>query len=218
MKKIALVHTVPSVMATFETSLRKAVDCELKITNTLDTFLTTDSSESGGITVNNLNRLYHILKAAEMTGADAVVVTCSAMSPGVKKLRPLIGVPLIAIDETTGYEAVHIGGKIMVFASAPSAVESVRNLVSEAAAALGKTVEIKGLSSVVAFEALKAGDMPAHDAALLADAQKIKDCDVVVFAQASMLHLYDRVAEIVKVPVLASPTLCIQNVKRILGI
>lgn len=218
MKKIALVHTMPSVMQTFEGHLRAATDCELKITNTLDTFLGTDPTESGGITVNNLNRLYHVLKAAEMTGADAVVVTCSTMSPGVKKIRPLISVPLIAIDDTTGKAAVDIGSRIMVFCSAPSAVEPTRKLITEAATAENKEVQISDLYSMEAFGALKTGDMPVHDAALLENAKKIKDCDVVVLGQASMLHLRDKIAAICGVPVLASPYLCIANVKSILGI
>lgn len=218
MKKIALVHTMPGVLMTFEGHLRKATDCELKITNTLDTFLGTDPNEVGEITVNNLNRLYHILKAAEMTGADAVVVTCSTMSPGVKKLRPLIGVPLVAIDETTGREAVKKGSRIMVFASAPSAVEPTRRLIAEAAGEVGKEVTISDLSSIKAFEGLKTGDMASHDEALLENAKKIKDCDVVVLAQASMLHLYEKIAAISGVPVLASPYLCIENIKNILGL
>ncbi|MEG1943475.1 MAG: aspartate/glutamate racemase family protein, partial [Angelakisella sp.] len=126
MKRIALIHTVKSVLDSFEGLLREAIGDELLISNTLDDFLASDAAARGEFSVDNQNRLFYLLKAEELTHADIIVVTCSTLTPTVTALRGLIKTPVIAIDDAMTRLAVQSGEKITIMATAQSTVEPTR--------------------------------------------------------------------------------------------
>ncbi len=92
----------------------------VKIHNLWDDFLANNPNEIGEFTIENRCRLYNDIKSAEMTGADMIVVTCSTLTPVVNMIRPFVRVPLIAIDDAMGREAVTCGIRILVLATAGS--------------------------------------------------------------------------------------------------
>ena len=65
-----------------------------------------------------------------------------------------------------------------------------------------------------AFFAMKAMDMKKHDMILREKAGKMKGYDCIVLAQASMAHLEDETASITGCPVLTSPRLCMEEIKK----
>lgn len=216
MKKIALVHTVPSVYADFPGMIREFVG-EVAICNTVDDFLASDPAEKGEFTVDNLNRLYFLLRAAELTSPDLIVTTCSTLTPSVEKLRPLIATPLLPIDGEVLKRAVAAGRRIALFATARSAVAPTREGLEREAALVGMKPEIEITVVDDAFTAIKRMDRETHDRLVKEAAAGIKDKDVVVLAQASMAHLENAVREISGIPTLSSPNLCLQAIKRMLG-
>lgn len=216
MKSIALIHTVKTVATSFDQTLKDFVGEEVKVHNLWDDFLANNPNEIGYFSIENRNRLFNDIKAAEMTGADMIVVTCSTLTPTVNLIRPFIKVPLIAIDDAMGRKAVTYGDKILVLASAGSTEVPMRDKLNAEAAALGKTVQIDFKANAEAFKAMKAVQMDVHDALFLEMAKDIKGYDCVVLAQASMAHLDKKIEEICKIPVLSSPTLCLEQVKETL--
>lgn len=216
MKSIALIHTVKTVATSFDQTLKDYVGEEVKVHNLWDDFLANNPNEIGYFSIENRNRLYNDIKAAEMTGADMIVVTCSTLTPTVNLIRPFVKVPLIAIDDAMGRKAVTYGDKILVLASAGSTEQPMRDKLNAEAAALGKTVQIDFKANAEAFKAMKAVQMDVHDALFLEMAKDIKGYDCVVLAQASMAHLDKKIEEICKIPVLSSPTLCLEQVKETL--
>ena len=199
MKSIALIHTVKSVAAGFDDSLRNYLGYEVKIHNLWDDFLANNPNEVGEFTIQNRNRLLCDMKAQELTGADIIVTTCSTLTPAVELIRPFIRVPVIAIDDAMARRSVLYGKRIMVMATAESTV--------------GPTV------SKIKAEADKAGreadmDMKKHDMILREKARELKGYDCIVLAQASMAHLEDETASITGCPVLTSPRLCMEEIKN----
>ena len=216
MKSIALIHTVKTVATSFDQTLKDYVGEEVKVHNMWDDFLANNPNEVGEFTIENRNRLFNDIKAAEMTGADMIVVTCSTLTPTVNLIRPFIKVPLIAIDDAMGRKAVTYGDKILVLASAGSTEIPMRDKLNAEAAKLGKTIEIDFVANAEAFKAMKAVQMDVHDAIFLKMAEEISGYDCIVLAQASMAHLDKKIEEICKIPVLSSPTLCLEQVKETL--
>ena len=217
MKRVILLHTVQCMYLTFEERLRKALDCEVKIDNILDTFFASNSNELGGVfTQANVDRLYLTLKSAELTGCDAIAVICSTLSPHVKKIRPLISVPVITIDELLGEEAIKYGDRIQILASAPSAVAATLNLIHEAEEKAGRTLQIETRHNMDAFHSMMSGDLTIHDQELRKMAAEVKDKDCIVFAQGSMEHMAEEVSKISGLPVITAPQLCIQQIKSII--
>ena len=212
MKRIALLHTVPSVFLSFEKRIRTALPGEeLNIHNTLDDFLASDANVRG-FTQNNRNRLFHLLKAIELEEPDVIAVTCSTLTPEVARIRPFLSVPLIAIDDVMAKKAVALGSKITVMATAQSTVEPTCQKLLEEAAKIGGKVELSPMVCHDAYEAIKRMDQPAHDAFLRKAAGGIHDQDVVVLAQASMAHMENELAAICGIPVLSSPALCVEQI------
>lgn len=215
MRKVALIHTVQSVLATFGTSVKKAVG-EVEITNTLDEYLASDPGKRGEFTIENKNRLFSIIKCAEMTEADAIVVTCSTLSPIVEEIRPFIKTPLITIDEAMIKNALELGTRITIMATAESTIGPTRIKLLNEAQKLGKEVELTIIHCPEAYEAMKAGDLETHNELLKEKALEIKQQDAVILAQASMAPMQQNIEKICGCTVLSSPQHCINQLKELL--
>ena len=115
-------------------------------------------------------------------------------------------------------EAVKLGSKIAVIATAISTVEPSSRLVESKALAAGKTVTVSRCFVEGAYEfLLKTGDRQKHNEMVIA---KIKEAsqthDVVVLAQGSMYHLIPLLTDI-KVPVLTSLETGVIQLQKFLG-
>lgn len=215
MAKVALIHTVQSVLLTFDKRIKDVID-DVKIVNTLDEYLASDPAERGEFTVNNMQRLFSIVRCAEMTEPDAIVVTCSTLSPTIEKIRPFIKTPLITIDEAMIRKAAEIGSKITILATADSTVEPTKNKLLSEVKRLNKKIDLSVIVCPEAYVAIKAGDKEYHDEIVKRRALEIKQQDVVILAQASMAHLEEIVQKICGCTVLSSPRMCIAQLKETL--
>lgn len=216
MKRIALIHTVPTVYATFAKRILERLP-DVKISNTVDEFLASDPADVGEFTANNASRLFQIVKVAEATGADVVLTTCSTLSPHIEKLRPFATVPLLTIDGAMLEEAVRLGARIAVMATADSTLGPTTDKLRRAAAANGTAIEITEILCPEAYTAIKTRDQETHDRVVLARVREVTDHDVIVLAQASMAHLEEEIARRTGKPVLSSPRMCIAELERTLG-
>ena len=218
MKSIGLLHTVPSVLATFEGKLRDAMpDEELLIHNTLDTYLSSDANIRG-FTKENQTRLFLLLKAIELECVDVIVVACSTLTPSVDLIRPFLSIPLVAIDDVMTAKAVQQGERITVLATAYSTIKPTTTKLNNEAAKIGRVLQLDDIVCAEAFTAILKLDQETHDRLLKRTAESIKDRDVIVLAQASMAHLEQEIQQITGIPTLSSPELCITQVKEILGV
>jgi Asp/Glu/hydantoin racemase len=211
MKLVALIHTVPTVYATFGKRVMESIP-SVRVTNMVDEFLASDPSEKGAFTTTNLRRLHRIVRAAEETGADAIVITCSTLSPHVETVRPFVCVPLVTIDGNMLRTAVRMGESIGVLATAESTLGPTTSGLRREAAWTNKEITISEVLSPKAYEAIKVRDQETHDREVLARASDLLDVDIIILAQASMAHLEDSVKNITGVPVLSSPRLCIAEI------
>lgn len=214
MKTVALIHTVKRVADTFEEVLRAGVDETIRVYNLLDDYLANHPNEVGEFTINNRNRLFQDLKTQEMTGADLIVTTCSTLTPVVDMLRPLIKVPVIAIDDAMASKGVTYGRRILIMATAESTVEPTREKLKKEAAAAGIEIDLDQIVCREAFHAMKELKMNVHDNILREEAGKIRNYDCVILAQASMAHLQKDIQEISKIVTLSSPSLCIRQINE----
>ena len=217
MKRIALIHTVRSVFETFESSLRKALDEPVKVHNILDDFLASDPADTGVFSQVNKDRLYNDIRNAELTGADVIVVTCSTLTPAVTELRSAFKTPVIAIDDAMCRLAVTFGPSVTVLATAQSTVGPTSSKILAEANKIGAMISLDTKVSTEAITALRNGDVQRHDRLVETLALSVKFPDVVVLAQASMAHLESQISKICGCPVLSSPSLCIAEVKELLG-
>jgi glutamate racemase len=216
MKRIAILHTVKNVYLSFGDLIRAEMpDDELEISNTLDEFLAGDANRNG-FTRANLNRLRLILEAMDIQEADLIVVSCSTLSPGIKKIRPFLSTPVIAIDDGAVKKAIRMGNRIAVLASSKSALEAMAFRLKTESVFAGKLLSLTEFLEYEAFLAMQRSDMETHDRLLRNAAKNMGEQDCIVLAQASMAHLETGIGDISKCPVLSTPGLCIEEIRKTL--
>jgi Asp/Glu/hydantoin racemase len=128
----------------------------------------------------------------------------------------LVDVPMLKVDEAMADEAVKLGKKIGIIATAHSTLKPTSDLVKQRAALAGKQVEIETMYCEGAFPALQRGDTATHDKMVkekLAELQK--RVDVIILAQASVARVIAQIPDSEKkVPILSSPRLGVQRLKE----
>ncbi len=174
--------------------------------------------QRGHLAPEDSARLQTHVAVAEDTGADAVLVTCSTVSPCVDDVRPEANIPVIKIDEAMIAEAVARGTKIGVVATNVTTLEPTRQLLEAQADVAAKAIEIKLVLVENALPALLSGDGNTHDKLVKKAVLELADqVDVVVLAQASMARVLNAIPEAERpVPVLSSPHLALERVRGLL--
>ncbi|WP_413205060.1 aspartate/glutamate racemase family protein [Rhodospirillum sp. A1_3_36] len=155
---------------------------------------------------------------AESTGADLIVFTCSSTSPAVNVARQMVSIPIIKIDDAMAEQAVGLGKRIGVVCTASSTVGPSTTLLRDHARAQGREIEIEHCLKGDAFQAILSGDRATHDAIVTDAALTLATtCDLVILAQASMMHLRPILAEQTAVPVMTSPEPCVDSLSLYLS-
>jgi Asp/Glu/hydantoin racemase len=112
-------------------------------------------------------------------------------------------------------EAVRIGRRITVVATAATTLEPSRELLEVTAARAGQAIEVRLWMVDDALPALLAGDAALHDRLVVAALREAAtESDVIVLAQATMARVLDALTtEPLAIPVLASPQMALAAVR-----
>ena len=115
-------------------------------------------------------------------------------------------------------KAVSMGSKIGVVATVASTVKPSSNLVRTKALEAGKEVTVNEYLVDGALDILMSGDVDKHNELVIEAIRKAEaENDVVVLAQGSMTAIVPLLSDIKK-PVLTSPRLAVERVKKELGL
>ena len=110
-QKLAFVHTVPSLVGLFNELSRELLP-DVEVFHIADEMLLKVVLAQGGLSPFIYQRVPKHVVAAEHAGATAVQCTCSSISPCVEASRPLVGVPVLKIDEPMVDAAIRTGSRI----------------------------------------------------------------------------------------------------------
>ncbi|WP_331376490.1 aspartate/glutamate racemase family protein [Sinorhizobium chiapasense] len=214
MPSLALIHTVPRLVARFRPLVTRSLPAWTSF-NIVDESLLANTVRDGALSQKTTQRLATYVFSAAEAGADAIVVTCSTLGGAVDLIRPLSSVPLFRIDQGMAEAAVERARRVGVLATLPTTPVPTSALLQDCANAAGKDCTIVPVLCEGAFERLSAGDREAHDARVMEGYRSLAEtADLVVLAQASMAAaLADRGDE-TPVPFLTSPQLGMAHVAR----
>ena len=143
---------------------------------------------------------------ARDAGADAVLLTCSSISPCAQAASRSAGLPVLRIDGPMMEEAARLadGGRAAILATSATTVEPSRALLLECARKAGREFEAK-VELCARGEVVEAAERLARGA------------DVLVLAQASMSGFAAELTGL-GVPVLTSPRSGLLRAGRLLGV
>lgn len=192
-RKLAIIHTVnwynKSVIEPFAKPwLQENPDVE--IINIMDDSLLSESLPNGGPTKEVIRRMVLYYQAAEATGADLLMCSCTTMGPATRAARLMINKPLFNIDEPMAKEAVSKGRVIGILATVPTSAPATRALLQMEADERKKQIEIKTVINEKAFKYLLAGDVEKHNALVHAELEKLQhEVDVIALGQISLAQI-----------------------------
>ncbi|MFA9379661.1 MAG: aspartate/glutamate racemase family protein [Acetanaerobacterium sp.] len=203
-KKVGVVHTFLYSVEDIKALFKKYIP-EVEMVNIIDDSLLEEALANKGITPQIVRKMCKYALEAEEMGCDCVLSQCSSMGETVNIARRMLRIPFLKIDEPMAAEAVRLGSRVAVIATAISTVEPSSRLVEEMAARVGKDVSVSRCFADGAYDALlKQGDRDKHNEILIKKiTEAANEHDVIVLAQGSMYHLMPLLADI-KIPVLTS--------------
>lgn len=165
-------------------------------------------------------RLRVMIDAARETyGAEVAMITCSSVPRAmVARLQDTTAIPVLKIDEPMARQAVLAGARIGVAATFRPTIEPTTGLLREVAQSEGREVEVVTCLVDGAYDALLGGKPERHDELLVAGVEELarQDVHAIVLAQVSMARVLPLVDGRLGVPVLASPTTSLAELRRLL--
>jgi Asp/Glu/hydantoin racemase len=215
---LVLVHTVPPLVNVFQGLVAELLP-GVRLFHILDEPMVERVKRRGGLADEDAARLVQHVEAATAIGAEVVLVTCSTLSPVVDMIRSSAEIRVLKIDEAMIREAVNLGRRVGVIATAATTLEPTRDLLVAEAARQGKEVTPELVLVEGAIAALFAGNGESHDRLVAEAALSLAGhSDVVVLAQASMARALAAMPEDQRpAPILSSPHLALAQVRQLLA-
>jgi len=214
-RKVGMVHSVASLVPVFN-ELAAELLPGVEVIHLVDEGLLKDVLATGQLTPGMARRFGLLASFAVESGAEVVMLTCSSLAPLVDEARNTVKVPLLKVDEAMADEAVKLGKRVGVIATAYTTLKPTSDLIKARAALQKKKVAVETVLCEGAFDALRRGDFETHDRAVK---DRLNDLmgrvDVVVLAQASIARVVAQIPEKErKVPILSSLRLGVQRLKE----
>lgn len=217
-KTVSVIHTGPVTLDPLGRLINEVI-AGVRVINIVDDSLLKDVMAADGVTKQVARRLCQYMKLSQDMGADAILNACSSVGEVVDIARNLVDIPIIKIDEAMAKRAVMSGRTIGVIATVKTTLDPTARLIESKAREHGRTISVAKYLCSNAFEALLSGDSETHDQLLLNLVARTSDeADVIVLAQASMARLISRIPCGIKAPVLTSPRLGVEDLKKALFI
>ncbi len=160
---------------------------DIEVYNIMDDSLLKSTLKDKGVSPSTATRMLNYAKAAEQSGADGVIVTCTSVNMATKAIRPFLSIPILNIEEPVAEMAVNAGKKIGILATLPTSPGAIERVMREKAEEIGKDIEIVVKVAEGAFDVLSAGDRAKHDEMVCSALYDLaKEVDCIAFAQISM--------------------------------
>ena len=214
--RVGVVHTAHISVEDIKAQFKKQLP-EVELINIVDDSLLEEVLANKAPTPGIISRMSDYYRNLQELGCSCALNQCSSVGEAADIVSKLVHIPIVKIDGPMAKQAVEIGSRVAVVATAISTVEPSSRLVESYAGQAGKDVSVSRCFVEGAFEfLLKTGDRQKHNELVIA---KVKEAagnhDVVVLAQGSMYHLIPLIGDI-GVPVLTSIETGVAQIRSVL--
>jgi len=214
-RKAGMVPVVPDNIGVFG-NLAGELMPDFQVVHFLDTGLPTMSAPALRPQVVERLRAYAVF--ARRSGAEAVLLTCTAFGRLVDEVSGAVDCPVLSVLEIVVDEALKQRGRLGIIGSHPGTVAGTERLLREQARLQANTLAIESCLCPGAFDAMRNGDRPTHDRIVLENLRGlVRKVDVVIAPQPSIeeaLRQFEDDGR--KVPLLTSPRLSVGRLKQVL--
>lgn len=184
--------------------LKKEVP-DVRVEFITDSTILNDVMAAGRPTQAVIERMILYAKAAEISGADLIVNSCSSVGEVADIYSKVVNIPVMKIDEPMAREAVGFGTRIGIIATVETSIGPCQRLIESIGAGQGKTMKCTQYLKKEAWDALQKGHPEEQNRILLETIREMDECDydAIVMAQVSMRSLLPDLTDM-KTPVLCS--------------
>jgi len=166
-----------------------------------------------------IHRLKTLASFAEESGAEAVLLTCTAFGRLVDDVKGAVACPVLSVLEVMVEEALKMSGTIGVLGSHHGTLAAASALLTEQASLLGRSVTVITRFCPGAFDAVQRDDWATHNRIVLYGLrQLVEQVDVVVAPQPSVERVMTQYnSSESRVPILTSPRVSVLRLREALG-
>lgn len=214
--RIGLVHARQVAMAPIDEAFQELWPNTTRV-NLFDDALPSDLEREGGLTERLRMRIRMLAEYCIISGANAVLFTCSAFGSAIEEVAATAAVPVLKPNEAMFEQAFAYGKKIGMLATFPTAAASMEAEFYAEARIKGVNATLETCCIPEALEAAKLGNYLLHNRLLAEKASYFRDFDVLMLAHFSMAPALAEIQKCLPVQVLTSPRAAVEKLKSTLS-
>lgn len=213
--RIVLLHATPVAIDPVKTAFSELWP-QPELVNLLDDSLSPDRAKTEDLTAALTDRFVNFGRYAFSTGADGVLVTCSAFGPAIEQMQRELPIPVLKPNEAMFHAAVSQGKNIAMVATFRPAVVTMEAEFEEYVDQTGADAKLTTIVVEPAMTALRAGDAETHNRLITERAGDLSDFDTVMLAHFSTSRAQPALSSRLNVPVLSAPAAAVTRLKALI--
>jgi Asp/Glu/hydantoin racemase len=214
--RIILLHATPVAVDPVKAAFAELWP-EPELVNLLDDSLSPDRAKSEELSQELIERFVAFGRYGYSTGADAILVTCSAFGPAIEQMARELPIPVLKPNEAMFHEAIAQGRNIAMVATFRPAVVTMEAEFNEYVAQTGHDASLTTIVVEPAMTALRAGDAETHNRLIAEAASDLEGFDTVMLAHFSTSRAAPALSGKVSVPVLTAPGAAVVRLRELIA-
>jgi len=213
--RIVLLHATPVAVDPVKAAFAELWP-EPELVNLLDDSLSPDRAKSEDLTDALIERFVAFGRYGYSTGADAILVTCSAFGPAIDQMARELPIPVLKPNEAMFRAAVSQGRNIAMVATFRPAVVTMEAEFDEYVSETGGNATLTTFVVEPAMTALRAGDADTHNRLIAERASEFEGFDTVMLAHFSTSRAAPALSAKLSVPVLSAPGAAVTRLRQLI--
>ena len=214
--RIVLLHATPVAIDPVKTAFAEIWPGP-ELVNLLDDSLSPDRAKSEELTSEMIERFISFGRYAYLSGADAILVTCSAFGPAIETMAEELPVPVLKPNEAMFHAAVAQGENIAMVATFRPAVVTMEAEFADYVAQTGSAARLTTIVVEPAMVALRAGDAETHNRLIAEEAERLAGYDTIMLAHFSTSRAEPALSARISAPVLSAPGAAVRRLRELIG-
>ncbi|MFG1349381.1 aspartate/glutamate racemase family protein [Xanthobacter autotrophicus] len=214
--RIVLLHATPVAVEPIRIAFSQRWPTAETV-NLLDDSLSVDRAREPELTEALIERFVAFGRYAHRSGADGILITCSAFGPAIDRLIAELPIPVLKPNEAMFRAAIGRGGQIGMLATFAPAVVTMNEEFNEFVRQTGATAQLTTIVVDHAMARLRGGDAAAHNSLVAARAPELNNADAIMLAHFSTSSAAEAVRKAVDVPVLTAPEAAVDLMKQMVA-
>ena len=216
MGMVAMVHATLNALNAVEAVIPVALP-DAEVIHVMDEGLLRDLLQKGETSPGLVSRFCRLVTAAAESRPDVILTTCSSFAEFVETAQAMVSMPVLTPDGAMIEKVIQNWTRVVMVATAPSAIPVAEQQLSMAAKDSEKNIKIDTILVQEALEALKSRDRARHDQLIVDALRGRKDADGIMLCQFTMAHLEERISRETGVATISSLRSALQEIAAFLG-